>query len=95
MAPGFLLSCGFLPEVSEAGSDTLHRLVHDLASRHLGRSRHDRALRASLRAISSAASRDRLEREFTALLAAETTAAYVFGLAAGLGVGSLQDCLKR
>ena len=94
MAPGFLLSCGLFPEVSEPGTDRLHRIVHDLASRHLGRNGHARALRGSLRSVSPAASRDRLEREFTALLASETTAAYIFGLAAGLGIGSLQDCLK-
>ena len=94
-APGFLLSCGVFPEVSEPGSDKLHNIVHELSLRHLNGLRHDRALRKALRRCgNSAETRDRLEQELNALLTAEITAAYVFGLAAGLSVPQLGDTLN-
>lgn len=94
-APAFLLSCGVFPEVSEPGSDKLHSIVHELSIRHLNGRRHDRALHAALhRCGTSAESRDQLEQELNALLTAETTAAYVFGLAAGLSVRKLEDTLN-
>lgn len=95
-AIGFLLSSGAFPEVTEAGSEKLHDIVHALANRHFDRRRLDRALRSSLRrATGSAESVDRVEAALTAILATETKAAYVFGLAAGLGLGSLGDSLRR
>ncbi len=95
-APGFLLSCGVFPEVSEIGTERLHAIVHAIAVRHLNGRNHDRSLRQSIRRSSkSAVARDRVERELNALLTSETTAAYVFGLAAGLGLGSIDDCLRR
>ena len=94
-APAFLMACGVFPEVSEPGSDKLNKLVHELSLRHFNGGRHDRALRAALdRSGPSAETRDRLERELNALLTAETTAAYVFGLAAGLSVRKLEDTLN-
>jgi hypothetical protein len=93
-APAFLLACGVFPEVSEPGSDKLHHIVHELSLRHLNGRRHERALRAAFaRCGTSAETRDRLEQELNALLTAETTAAYVFGLAAGLSVRKLEDTL--
>ena len=96
LATGFVLACGVFPEVNESGSERLHHIVHDLGARHLNRTRHARALRASLRdAVGSAQELDRIDRQVTELLASEATAAYVFGLAAGLGLSSLEDRLKR
>jgi hypothetical protein len=96
LATGFLLSCGVFPEVNESCSERLHGIVHDLATDHLERKRHARALRSALRqSVRSPESLDRIDQELTALLASETTAAYVFGLAAGLGVSSLGKRLKR
>jgi hypothetical protein len=93
-APAFLLACGVFPEVSEPGSDKLHSIVHELSRRHLNGRRHDSALRAALRRCEASAEvRDRLEQDLNALLTAETTAAYVFGLAAGLSVRKLHDTL--
>jgi len=93
-APAFLLAHGVFPEVSEPGSDTLHTIVHELSLRHLNGRRHDRALRTALRRGASAEARDKVEQELNALLTAEITAAYVFGLAAGLGVRKLDDTLS-
>jgi hypothetical protein len=96
LATGFLLACGVFPEVNESGSERLYRIVHDLASTYLGQDRQMRALRGSLRqSVHSAQVRDRIDRELTALLASEATAAYAFGLAAGLGLSSLEERLKR
>jgi hypothetical protein len=95
-ATGFLLACGVFPEVNESCSERLHGIVHDLASDHLDRKRHARALRAALRqSVRSAESRDLIDQQLTALLASEATAAYIFGLAAGLHVGSLGKRLRR
>ena len=95
-ATGFLLSTGVFPEVSESGSEKLHTIVRDLASRHLNQKRLERTLRGALkRGVASARSRDRVEAALNALLDSETTAAYVFGLAAGLSLASFGDNFKR
>jgi hypothetical protein len=95
-AAGFVLSSGVFPEVSESGDERLLGIVRDLASRYLGQKRRERALRASLsRGARSTKARDRIEADLNALLASETTAAYVFGLAAGLSLTSIEDSLKR
>jgi hypothetical protein len=95
-ATGFLLSTGVFPEISESGSEKLHRIVRDLAGRHFNQKRIERRLRASIQAcISSPRSRDQVEAALNALLDSETIAAYVFGLAAGLSVASLDDALRR
>ncbi len=94
-APAFLLSCGVFPEVSEPGTEKLHDIVHELSLRHLNGRHCDAALRKALhRCGTSTEARDRLEQELNALLTAETTAAYVFGLAAGLSVRTLEDTLN-
>jgi hypothetical protein len=94
-AAGFLLSTGVFPEVSESGSEKLHTIVRDLAARHLDQRRADRALRVALnRACSALETRDQIEGPLNALLSAETKAAYLFGLAAGLQLGSIADTLK-
>jgi hypothetical protein len=94
-AAGFLLSTGVFPEISESGSEKLSSIVHDLAARHLDQRRADRALRTALnRACRALETRDQIEGPLNALLSAETKAAYLFGLAAGLQLGSLADTLK-
>jgi hypothetical protein len=94
-AAGFLLSTGVFPEVSESGSEKLHTVVRELAARHLDQGRADRALRAALtRGCRALEARDQIEGALHALLSSETKAAYVFGLAAGLQLGSLAETLK-
>lgn len=102
-APGFVVSCGVFPEVSESASDRLHSIVHALADRHLGKRQQMRALKKWLRQLAQAGPApplraeivDRIESQLTALLAVEATAAYVFGLSVGLAVRSLPDRLER
>jgi hypothetical protein len=92
----FLLRSGVFPEVSESGSDGLLNIIRDLASRHLNQKSRARELRMSLaRHSRSREGRDQIEGALNALLANETTAAYLFGLAAGLSLTSLGDSLKR
>ncbi len=94
-AAGFLMSAGIFPEVSESSSDKLHSAVRDIAARHLDQRRLDRVLRAALqRGARSAESRDQIESALNALLDSEATAAYLFGLAAGLSLASAGDWLK-
>lgn len=102
VAPRFMSSSGIFPEVSEAASDKLHPIVHRLAVKQLNQGRHFRALERQLHKLTStAASRklnqrelmDKLSAELTAVLAAEATAAYLFGLSVGLTVRSLPDRL--
>lgn len=99
-APGFMSSCGVFPEVSESASDHLHPIVHDLAVRHLKQGRYLASLQRTIRRV-AATSRpgdrqaliDRMEADLTAVLAAQATAAYVFGLSVGLTVRSLPERL--
>ncbi|HYB94383.1 MAG TPA: hypothetical protein VEC39_05390 [Vicinamibacterales bacterium] len=104
VAPQFMSSCGIFPEVSESASDRLHPIVHGLAIKQLNQGRHFRALQRQLhRLAASADSRklnqrqlmDRISNELTAVLAAEATAAYLFGLSVGLTVRSLPERLDR
>src|SRR6267378_3354683 len=89
-APGFLLSSGVLPEVSESVSERLHRVIHQLAGRRFDGRRHVRALHAEIRRVApSDEAFDRVETRLTALVAAETTSAYLFGLAVGLALCAL------
>lgn len=92
-APGFVISCGVLPEISESASERLHSIVRDVAE-HLDGQRHFKAVQQELRREGASASEiDRSERNLTALINAETTAAYVFGLAVGLALHGLPDRL--
>ena len=94
-AAGFLISTGVFPEVSESGSERLHTIVRELAARHLNQTKNGRALDAALTKNCPALdARDDIEGAFNALLSAETKAAYVFGLAAGLALGSMAETLK-
>src|SRR5438093_1350305 len=82
LAPGFLLSCGVLPEVSESVTERLHRVIHYLAGHRFERRRHARALHAALRKVAASDEAfDRIETRLTALVERETTSAYLFGLA--------------
>jgi hypothetical protein len=105
-APGFVLSCGILPEVSESASDRLHGIVHALAEGHLGKRQRLKALQGILRRlapVNKAATKrrsgmdvvDEIESQLTALLALEATAAYVFGLSVGLAIRALPDRWDR
>jgi hypothetical protein len=87
---GFLLSCGLLPEVSESCSESLHREVQTLSEKHFDRERLIKQLHEVLRARGLPEdAADDVENALAPLLSADTTAAYLFGLAAGLGLGSL------
>ena len=89
LAPGFLLSCGVLPEVSESVTERLHRVIHYLAGHRFERRRHARALHAALRKVAASDEAfDRIETRLTALVETETTSAYLFGLAVGLSLGT-------
>ena len=93
---GFLLSCGLLPEVSEACTEGLHDHVHALAEAHLGRARAVEDVRAALqRGGLRGDTLDEAQHAVTALVTTDTTAAYLFGLAAGLGLGSLDRRLTE
>lgn len=91
-------SCGIFPEVSESASDNLHPIVRELAMRQLNQARHFRALQRQLHQLAGGARKlkqrdviDRVNSELTAVLAAEATAAYLFGLSVGLTVRSLPE----
>jgi hypothetical protein len=95
-AIGFLLSTGVFPEISESSTERLHRIVRDLAGRHFNQKRIERKLRAAIQGcIASPRSRDQVESALNALLDSEAIAAYIFGLAAGLSLTSLDDHLRR
>jgi len=101
-APGFLSSCGIFPEVSELASDGLHRIVHEVATRRLQKARYLRAIHRRVQRLSGAHVKqgaakhlERISSDLTALLAAEATAAYLFGLSVGLSVRSLPERLDR
>jgi hypothetical protein len=94
-APGFVISCGILPEVSEAATERLHNIVRDVAEQLNGQ-RPLAAIQRRLRqGAASARDIDRSERDLTALIGAETTAAYLFGLCVGLAIHALPDKLTR
>jgi hypothetical protein len=93
---GFLLSCGLLPEVNEACTEGLHDRVHTLSERHFERARLVDELRGALsgRGLVDDAV-EQITHLVTSLLSADTTAAYLFGLAAGLGLTSLDRRLSE
>lgn len=98
-APGFMSSCGVFPEVSESASDRLHAIVHKLATSQLKQGSALRGLHRRIQRLSSVkrGSRawseliDGISNDLTAVLTAEATAAYLFGLSVGLTVRSLPD----
>jgi hypothetical protein len=99
-APRFMTACGIFPEVSEAASDRLHPIVHKLAVKDLQQARHFRALQRQLQRLTTNAGArkfnqgqllEQIHDELTAVLAAEATAAYLFGLSVGLSVRSLPE----
>jgi hypothetical protein len=93
-APGFVVSCGVLPEVSESASERLHSIIRDVAE-HLEGPRHMLAVQRTLHhGRASASEIDRGERSLTALIGAETTAAYLFGLSVGLAIHGLPERLN-
>ena len=100
-APPFLSACGVFPEVSESASDRLHVIVNDVATRRLNKARHVRALQQNLRRLAAGARRqpddlvERITGDLTAVLAAEATAAYLFGLSVGMTVRSLPERIER
>lgn len=95
-APGFVVSCGVLPEVSESASERLHSISHDVATRHLDGRRHLLSLQKDLRqGGASVEVSDRIGRDITALIGAEATAAYLLGLSVGLTLHALPERLTR
>ena len=95
-APGFIVSCGVLPEVSESASERMHDIVRQVAEQNLGGRRHLHLFRQrSHRARNAVQASDSLERDLTAFIEAESTAAYLFGLAVGLAVHALPERLTR
>lgn len=92
---GFLLSCGLLPEVNEACTEGLHDHVHALSERHFDRERIVADLHAALTGRLGEDAVEQITQLVTLLLTADTTAAYLFGLAAGLGLGSLDRRLTE
>ena len=92
---GFLLSCGLLPEVNEACTEGLHDQVHALSERHFDRERIVGDLRGALTGHVDDDGLEQLTQLVTSLLTADTTAAYLFGLATGLGLGSLDRRLTE
>jgi hypothetical protein len=94
-APGFVISCGILPEVSEAATERLHNIVRDVAEQLNGQRPLGAIQRRLRQGAASARDIDRSERDLTALIGAETTAAYLFGLCVGLAIHALPDKLTR
>ncbi len=95
-APGFIVSCGVLPEVSESASERLHTIVREVAEQHLNGSRHMLAIqRMFRRRLKSAKDVDLVERHLTELMGSEVTAAYLFGLSVGFALQALPDRLNR
>ena len=102
-APPFMSSCGIFPEVSESASDQLHAIVNDVAMSRLNKARHVRALQQNIRRLGTAANKryrpgeivDLISADLTALLAAEATAAYLFGLCVGMTVRTLPARLDQ
>ena len=99
-APRFMSACGIFPEVSESASDHLHPIVHELAIGQLNQGRHLRALEARIQRLARRATTpgeraivEQINAELTAVLAAEATAAYLFGLSVGLTVRTLPEQL--
>jgi hypothetical protein len=89
-APAFLLSCGVLPELSECVSERLNRIVESLAAQWFAGERHQSDLQSAIRKVArSADAADRIQAEVADLTNAETTAAYLFGVAVGLSIGAL------
>jgi hypothetical protein len=89
-APEFLLSCGVLPELSECVSERLNRVVESLAAQWFAGERHLSDLQSAIRKVArSAEAVDRIQAEVDDLTNAETTAAYLFGVAVGLSIGAL------
>src|SRR5687768_10879775 len=101
--PPFLLACGVFPEVSESASDRLHAIVDDVATRRLNKARHVRALQQKLRKLATPANRrhqrndlvEQITNDLTAVLDAEATAAYLFGISVGMTVRALPDRIER
>lgn len=102
-APTFVSACGVFPEVSESASDQLHAIVNEVATRRLNKARHIRALQQKLRRLATAAGprhragdlMERITSDLTALLAAEATAAYLFGVSVGMSLRTLPDRIDR
>ena len=101
-APPFVSACGVFPEVSESASDRLHAIVNDVATRRLHKARHVRALQQNLRRLATSNAREgtndlveRITSDLTAVLAAEATAAYLFGISVGMTVRTLPDRIDR
>lgn len=98
-APAFMSTCGVFPEVSETASDRLHAIVHKLATGELKQGPALRTLHRRIQRLASAKAGSRSTRaliegisnDLTAVLTAEATAAYLFGLSVGLTVRSLPD----
>ena len=100
-APRFMSACGIFPEVSESASDHLHPIVHELAMKQLNQGRHLRALQRRIQRLARTTRTrpdskivDQISAELTAVLAAEATAAYLFGLSVGLTVRTLPERLE-
>ena len=93
---GFQLACGLLPEVNEACTEGLHDQVHALSERHFDRARLADGLRNALagRGLKDE-DVEQISHIVTSLLDADTTAAYLFGLATGIGLGSLDRRLAE
>ena len=89
-----ILSCGLLPEVNEACTEGVHHHVHALANRFFDRAAAAERLSALLRAHGLPGDTlDAVDHEVMLLLTADTTAAYLLGLATGIGVGSIDQRL--
>jgi hypothetical protein len=87
---GFVLTCGLLPEVNEACTEGLHDQVHALSEKYFQR----KAAVADLVGALTERRLDDTDIEYiaqlvTSIVTADATAAYLFGLAAGMGLGSL------
>lgn len=101
-APAFMSSCGIFPEVSESASDHLHPIVHDLATKRLGQGRHLRSFQRQIQKLAASTREadrrrvlERISGELTAVLDAQATAAYLFGLSVGLTVRKLPERFDR
>jgi hypothetical protein len=93
-APGFVVSCGVLPEVSESATDRLHTIVRELSERHLSGRRLLMSLQRMVRQKRNSDT-ERIERSLTELMGSEATAAYLLGLSVGLSIQALPERLNH
>ena len=94
-APGFVISCGVLPEVSEAASERLHNIIRQVAEQLNGQ-RPLGAIQRRLRNSAASAREIRSQRARSdSAHRRRNDGGVPFGLSVGLAIHALPDKLTR